>query len=69
MPITPIFDPAQAGRPMRVGAFMSGSGTNILRLLERERSLQSMEGASPFQIAFIFSDRADGTCQGERIAC
>jgi folate-dependent phosphoribosylglycinamide formyltransferase PurN len=54
------FDPVQAGRPLKVAAFMSGSGSNIRRLLERE---------SPhFRVAFIFSDRADGQCQGEKIA-
>lgn len=54
------FSPAAAGRPMRVAAFMSGSGTNIRRLLER--------GSPHYEIAFIFSDRADGHCQGEKIA-
>lgn len=54
------FDPAASPRPLTVAAFMSGSGTNIRRLLEKE---------SPhYQVAFIFSDRADGHCQGERIA-
>lgn len=54
------FTPAVAGRPMRVAAFMSGSGTNIRRLLEKK---------SPhYQVAFIFSDRSDGKCQGEKIA-
>lgn len=67
--LTPLFDPEKAGRPMRVAAFMSGSGTNILRLLERERALKAEEGASPFQMVFIFSDRSDGTCRGESIAC
>jgi len=56
----PIFDPQAAGRPLNVAAFMSGSGTNIRRMLERE---------SPFyQIAFIFSDVAHEKCQGQNIA-
>jgi folate-dependent phosphoribosylglycinamide formyltransferase PurN len=54
---------------MRVAGFMSGSGTNILRLIEREKLLKTKEGASPFEVVFIFSDRSDGTCCGERIAC
>lgn len=69
MPLVPIFDPKAAGRPMRVAGFMSGSGTNILRLLEREKLLKAREGVSPFEIAFIFSDRSDGSCYGESIAC
>jgi hypothetical protein len=41
MALVPIFDPNAAGRPMRVAGFMSGSGTNILRLLERETFLKA----------------------------
>ena len=69
MPTVPIFDPKAAGRPMRVAGFISGSGTNILRLLEREKLLKAREGVSPFEMVFIFSDRSDGSCYGESIAC
>jgi len=65
---TPIFDPRTAGRPMRVAAFMSGSGTNIVKLLEREKVLRETEGESPFEVVFLFSDRSDGTPRGEAIA-
>jgi len=69
MPIKPLFDPKKMRRPMRVAAFMSGSGTNIIKLMEREKSLRKAGGSSPFQVIFIFSDRSDGSCQGEKIAC
>ena len=65
---TPIFDPHAKGRDMRVAAFMSGSGTNVIRLLEKERGLEKKEGRSPFHIVFIFSDRSDGGSAGEKIA-
>lgn len=68
MPITPIFDPESAGRPMRVAAFMSGAGTNIVKLLEREKKLRDRQGTAPFEVIFIFSDRSDGKCAGEKIA-
>ena len=68
MPPEPIFDPENAGRTMRVAAFMSGSGTNIRKLLERQRRLEKEEGISPFEVIFIFSDRSDGRCAGEEIA-
>ena len=55
-----LFDPRQAGRPLKVAAFMSGSGTNIRRLLER--------GSPHLEVAFIFSDRADEHCKGQQIA-
>ena len=68
MPLTPLFNPNEMGRSMRVAAFMSGSGTNIIRLLEREKHLRSRHGSSPYEVIFIFSDRSDGVCHGESIA-
>lgn len=53
---------------MRVAAFMSGSGTNVIRLLEREKELENEPSGSPFKIVFIFSDRSDGASAGEKIA-
>ena len=47
---------------------MSGSGTNIMRLLEHEKALGEQDGRSPFETVFIFSDRADAVCAGEKIA-
>ncbi|MCD6298729.1 MAG: formyl transferase [Deltaproteobacteria bacterium] len=68
MPVTPIFDPKKTARPMRVAAFMSGSGTNIKKLIEKEKALKAGEGAPPFEVIFVFSDRSDGACAGEKIA-
>jgi len=68
MTLTPIFDPEEQQRPMRVAAFMSGSGTNIMRLLAHEKTLGVQEGQSPFETVFIFSDRSDGVSAGEKIA-
>jgi folate-dependent phosphoribosylglycinamide formyltransferase PurN len=68
MPVTPIFDPEKTARPMRVAAFMSGSGTNIIKLIEKEKALKAGKTASPFEVIFVFSDRSDGACTGEKIA-
>ncbi len=68
MTLTPIFDPDEHQRPMRVAAFMSGSGTNIMRLLAHEKALRAQDGRSPFETVFIFSDRSDGASAGEKIA-
>ena len=65
---TPIFDPQSQGRRMRVAAFMSGSGTNVIRLLERQEELKHEPGGPPFEIVFVFSDRSDGHSAGESIA-
>jgi len=63
-----LFDPGAEGRRMRVAAFMSGSGTNIRKLLELQHTLETESGGSPFEVTFVFSDRSDGSSQGERIA-
>ena len=68
MALRPIFDPQKLGRPMRVAAFMSGSGSNIRRLLEHQMALKQKEGTPPYEVIFIFSDRSDGSCNGETIA-
>ena len=68
MKLTPIFSPEKAGRPMRMAGFMSGSGTNIVKVLECEKRLRAEEAISPFEVVFIFSDRSDGVCAGEQIA-
>jgi folate-dependent phosphoribosylglycinamide formyltransferase PurN len=68
MKIVPLFDPEKSKRPMRVAAFMSGSGSNIRRLIELEKDLKAQGDVSPFEVIFIFSDRSDGACAGEEIA-
>jgi len=68
MTLKPIFDPEKKGRAMRIAAFMSGSGTNVIRLIKRERELEKEPGGCPFRVKFIFSDRSDGKSAGEQIA-
>jgi len=68
MPINAIFDPIKAARSMHVAAFMSGTGSNILKLIQLEKDLKANEGKSPFRVAFIYSDRSDGQSAGEKIA-
>jgi folate-dependent phosphoribosylglycinamide formyltransferase PurN len=68
MTLTPIFDPKEKGRAMRVAAFMSGSGTNVIRCIERQRALEKEPRGSPFRVVFLFSDRSDGKSGGEQIA-
>ena len=53
MVITPIFDPS-VGHRMRVALFISGSGTNGLRIIET-----SEEEKSNFVVTLIFSDVKD----------
>ena len=68
MSLEPLFDPSAAGRPMRVACFLSGSGSNVIRIIEHQRGLADVAGRSPFEVVFLFSDRTDGKCRGEAIA-
>jgi len=53
MVTTPIFDPS-IGHKMRVALFISGSGTNGLRIIDK-----SKEDKSNFEVTLIFSDIKD----------
>ena len=44
--------------PMRVAAFMSGTGSNLRRILEMQKKMEN-DGGSPFEVVMIFSDRQD----------
>jgi folate-dependent phosphoribosylglycinamide formyltransferase PurN len=52
--LRPLHDPSTG--PLRIAGLMSGSGSNLRRILERERALAAERGASPFRVAAIFSD-------------
>ncbi len=43
---------------MRIAGFMSGSGTNLRRILAWQESMKKREGASPYEVVVIFSDSA-----------
>jgi len=51
--ITPLHNPAEG--PLRIVGLMSGSGTNIRKILEHQKRLEE-EGESPFKIVVLFSD-------------
>ena len=63
MSLKPIHDPALG--TMRCVALMSGSGTNVRRILEHREKLIKNEGGSPFDVVGIFSDCWDS--QANRI--
>ena len=44
--------------PMRVAAFMSGTGSNLRKILEKQKKMEN-DGGSPFEVVMIFSDRQD----------
>jgi len=60
MPPRRIFTPNSHSGPMRMACFMSGSGTNVIKILER----QSMRGnGCPYRVMLIFTDVLDPSNQ------
>jgi folate-dependent phosphoribosylglycinamide formyltransferase PurN len=55
--LTPLYDPRKG--IMNVAGFMSGSGSNLIRIIEHERSLTTPQLRSPFEVDVIFSDNAN----------
>jgi len=55
MKLTKLYNAAEAGQ-LRVAGFMSGSGTNLIKIIEHEQILEQARGESPFHVAVIFSD-------------
>ncbi len=54
--LIPLYSP-RANDPMRVAGFMSGSGTNLIKILERQGELQKEPSGSPYEVVVIFSDK------------
>ena len=54
-----LHDPELRKGPMRVAGFMSGSGTNIIKIIENERKYKKEGKISPYEVVFLFSDRTD----------
>jgi folate-dependent phosphoribosylglycinamide formyltransferase PurN len=58
MALVKLYDAKELG-PMNVAGFMSGSGTNLVKLIEYEQRLKQERGESPYHVAVIFSDNPD----------
>ena len=57
MAIWPFHDPNDG--ELKVVGLMSGSGTNLLKILEHQYKLAQERGASPYRIVALFSDNAE----------
>ncbi|MBU4502489.1 MAG: formyl transferase [Nanoarchaeota archaeon] len=56
-PLPPLYNSVQG--QMRVVGLMSGSGSNLVKILEFEKQLEQERGNSPYKISVIFSDTYD----------
>jgi len=55
----PLYSP-RPDRPMRVAGFMSGSGTNLVKILEKQDELARTPGGCPYEIVVVFTDNPGG---------
>lgn len=51
-----LYNPDIDGLPMKVGCFMSGSGTNVTKIIENELSYLKRGESCPYHVELIFSD-------------
>lgn len=49
----------QENGQMQVAGFMSGSGTNLRKIIEHERRIEVEQGRAPYHVAIIFSDNSE----------
>ena len=53
--LKPLYSP-RPGQPMRVAGFMSGSGTNLVKILERQESLCRSPEGCPYEVVVVLTD-------------
>ena len=57
MTLKELYHP-ETGR-MRVAGLMSGSGSNLRKIIEHGRAIESREGRAPYQVVVIFSENPE----------
>ncbi|MCX5704244.1 MAG: hypothetical protein NT066_07135, partial [Candidatus Omnitrophica bacterium] len=60
--IKKLYDPDKNG-VMQVVGLMSGSGSNLKKIIEFEKSLIEANGKAPYHVAVIFSDNPGSNAQ------
>jgi len=50
-------------KPMRVACFMSGSGTNVRKIIEHQTRLKEETGTSPYKVILIFTDNPESNAK------
>ncbi|MGQ9628708.1 MAG: hypothetical protein ACUVXI_00125 [bacterium] len=63
MSLKPIYVPKPDGRPAKVVALMSGTGTNVVKIIEHSLELRARRGKSPFEVCAIVTDRPESNAE------
>lgn len=61
MALKELYHP-ESGR-MRVAGLMSGSGSNLRKIIEHGRAIESREGRAPYQVVVIFSENPESNAE------
>src|SRR3989344_7870466 len=61
MALKELYHP-ESGR-MRIAGFISGSGSNLRKIIEHERAIESRDGRAPYQVVVIFSDNPSSNAE------
>lgn len=62
MNINMLYDPKDHS-PMRVAGFVSGSGTNLLKILEYEQKIYNETGKKPYKVNLVFTDNKNSSAR------
>lgn len=54
-----MYDPEVEGLPMRLACFMSGTGTNVIKIIEHQLSYKARKENCPYETVLIFTDVKD----------
>ncbi len=55
--LEPLYDPSTG--QMRVAGLISGTGSNLVKIIEHEHALSQEPGKSPFHVAVVFTDTTE----------
>jgi len=49
-----LYDPSKRKGPMRVACFLSGSGSNVIKILENQEDVKKAFGSAPYEVVLLF---------------
>ena len=61
MTFTELYDPGKG--PMRIAGLMSGSGSNLKKIIEHGLAIESNDTPAPYKVVVIFTDNPDSNAE------